>query len=142
MKPDGMLKRTKGKRGNDMTSKKAIGEVGERAAADYLEKVGYRIVDKNYRTRVGEIDIVAYDGQVLAFVEVKSRSNTRYGTPAEAVGTRKQKKLISVALLYISRNRPYYSNIRFDVVEVIIDRDRINKICLIKDAFRGIGGSY
>jgi putative endonuclease len=125
-----------------MTSNRTIGQAGESAAADYLQRTGYIIVDKNYRTRMGEIDIIAYDGPVLAFIEVKSRRSMRFGTPAEAVSLRKQRKLIALALQYISNKKPSYKSMRFDVVEVVLENGRVKEVCLIKDAFQSIGRIY
>jgi putative endonuclease len=121
-----------------MASKKMIGNIGERAARVYLESIGYKIIDMNYSTKFGEIDIVAYDGTILAFIEVKSRRSTRYGSPGEAVDRNKQKKLIRTALAYIAKNKTFYSQIRFDVVEVIIGDKEVKQIRLIKDAFQTI----
>ncbi len=121
-----------------MMEKKEIGEAGERAAREYLEKTGYRIVDTNFRTRTGEIDIIAYDSTVLVFVEVKTRRSKRFGTPAEAVDWKKQKKIKKTALTYLAKNRLFYGNIRFDIVEVVIEGSEIKKICLIKDAFQAV----
>jgi putative endonuclease len=115
-----------------------IGNIGERAARVYLESIGYKIIDMNYSTKFGEIDIVAYDGTILAFIEVKSRRSTRYGSPGEAVDRNKQKKLIRTALAYIAKNKTFYSQIRFDVVEVIIGDKEVKQIRLIKDAFQTI----
>ena len=72
---------------------KNLGNAGENFAARYLEQHGYKILEKNFRVRSAEIDIIAQIGDVIVFVEVKTRSNIRYGLPAEAVNFRKQKKL-------------------------------------------------
>lgn len=69
-----------------------IGNIGEEAAADYLCKEGYVILERNYRRSIGEIDIIANNKETLVFVEVKTRSNTRYGFPAEAVHYHKRQK--------------------------------------------------
>jgi len=74
-----------------------LGSQGEQAAADFLQQQGYRICARNFRVPVGEIDIIARQGEVLAFVEVKTRHSNRYGTPAQAVNFRKQKKIIQTA---------------------------------------------
>ncbi|MBA1333838.1 MAG: Endonuclease [Firmicutes bacterium] len=122
-----------------MASKKEIGDIGERAARSYIEGIGYNILDVNYRSKYGEIDIVAYDGTTLAFIEVKSRRSTRYGTPGEAVDWNKQKRMIKTAMAYLSQNRTFYSQLRFDVVEVIIKEKEIKQVRLIKDAFQSVG---
>lgn len=122
-----------------MVSRKRIGEIGEVAARRYLETIGYRIVDTNFRTRVGEIDLIAYDDAVLAFIEVKTRRNTRCGSPGEAVDWKKRKKINKVALVYMSKNRLFDRQVRFDVVEIIIENNHIKLISLIKDAFQTVG---
>lgn len=122
-----------------MGSNRKMGEIGEKAARDYLERLGYRIIDTNFRTRIGEIDLVAYDGNILAFIEVKTRSSSRYGTPGEAIDWKKQRKLNKLALLYLSKNRVLYSQIRFDAVEVIVRDEQVRRIYLIKDAFQTVG---
>lgn len=74
------------------------GSEGESFAADYLIKNGYRILERNFRTPLGEIDIIARDGETLVFIEVKARSNARFGPPQLAVDHRKQVKISRVAL--------------------------------------------
>lgn len=107
------------------------GGEGERVAAAYLENLGYRIISRNWRSRSGEIDIIAFEKETLCFVEVKSRRTDDFGTPASAVGPVKQKRLIRLAEIYISLNPIDYDSIRFDVVEVTPTENN-----LIRDAFR------
>ncbi|MDH4319672.1 MAG: YraN family protein, partial [Desulfobulbaceae bacterium] len=95
-----------------------LGSKGEDAAAFHLQQKGYEILCRNYRQRFGEIDIVARDGDVLVFVEVKTRRSLRYGTPFEAIDQRKQRQLSKVALHYISRYKLYHQPARFDVIAV------------------------
>ncbi|NLZ91120.1 MAG: YraN family protein [Clostridiales bacterium] len=109
--------------------------MGEDAAKRHLENLGYRIVQANYRDKQGEADIVAYDGEVLVFAEVKTRKSTRYGTPGEAVNREKQRRLTRIALSYIARHKVPYRQVRFDVVEVIIKDSEVKQVRLIKDAF-------
>lgn len=119
-----------------MANKIAIGKLGEDKASKYLESKGCTIIQRNYRTRFGEIDIIARDGKYIAFVEVKTRSSINFGYPREAVDIYKQSKLKNVSALYLAQKRIIDKNIRFDVVEVIIDGDKnIKSILLIKDAF-------
>jgi len=101
----------------------ARGVAGEVLAARFLRDKGYRIMSSNYRSRFGEIDIVAQDGQYIVFVEVKARSENSFYMPREAVTEDKQEKILKTAALYI---RAYPSNLqpRFDVVEVwVTDKD-------------------
>ncbi|MBW6485041.1 MAG: YraN family protein [Syntrophobacterales bacterium] len=97
-----------------------VGKRGEELAAVYLAKVGYRIIERNYRCIFGEIDIVAEEGGSIVFIEVKSRRSIAYGDPQLAVGARKQKKISMVALNYIEEKHQHSRNARFDVVAVKI----------------------
>lgn len=109
---------------------RAIGTRGEMIAASFLEKNGYVILDKNYRCRIGEIDLIAKDGDYLVFVEVKCRKNMKTGYPSEAVGYYKQQRIIKTAIHYTKLKGLYGCDVRFDIVE-IVDR----KIRVIKNAF-------
>lgn len=111
--------------------KNALGEKGEEWAVKLLRKNRYRILERNYRCPLGEIDIVAKEGDTLAFVEVKARSSSDYGSPQAAVGPLKQRKLCQVALYYIVKNKIENTSMRFDVVA--IDADGQGEI--IKNAF-------
>jgi len=109
------------------------GKEGEAIAVRFLRRNGYRIVQKNYRTPIGEIDIIARDGDTLVFIEVKTRESLRYGPPFESVNSRKRLKITKVATLYLKRFR----NIppcRFDVVSINY-RDGRPVVDLIKGAF-------
>src|SRR3954468_8232069 len=97
-----------------------LGESGEDLACAELQRRGYAILERRYRTRVGEIDIVALDGPVLAFVEVKTRRSGRLGAPAEAVTLAKRRRLSAMAADYLARRRPVARACRFDVVAVTI----------------------
>ncbi|MGQ0794245.1 MAG: YraN family protein [Deltaproteobacteria bacterium] len=107
----------KNSRTNEPGHKKSLGQRGEDLAALALMREGYRIIERNFRTRQGEIDIVAEDGGEVCFVEVKARSTDEFGTPEEAVTARKQQKLAAAALCYIAR-RAITAPSRFDVVSV------------------------
>ncbi len=114
-----------------------IGCKYEKAAVDFLEKNGYIILDKNYRCKFGEVDIIACEKKgndiYLIFTEVKYRSSDRYGTPFEAVDLRKQHKIIQTAKYYIKdKDMSIYSGIRFDVVGILG-----NEVSIIKNAFGG-----
>lgn len=118
---------------------KPLGFFGERAAAFYLQLRGYRIRERNFRCSYGEIDLIAERGNQLVFVEVKTRRSDEYGTPAEAVGYRKQKKITTVAQYYLLAY-PEDKEIRFDVVEVCVRSTgrggfRVKKINHLPDAF-------
>ena len=100
---------------------KNLGNAGENFAARYLEQHGYKILEKNFRVRSAEIDIIAQIGDVIVFVEVKTRSNTRHGLPAEAVNFRKQKKIIEAASVFLQDEKYFDSPCRFDVIEIYSD---------------------
>ena len=103
----------------------------ETRAADELVRRGYKILEKNFHCKYGEIDIVAADGDYLVFVEVKYRKNSETGDPTEAVDYRKIKKICATAKYYMMKNHiSEYTPIRFDVVAIL--GDRFN---LIKNAF-------
>jgi putative endonuclease len=110
------------------------GKRGEELAAAHLAEAGYRIVERNYRSVFGEIDIVAEEGETLVFIEVKCRRSDAYGPPELAVGIEKQKKISRIALHYLSEHHLRHRQARFDVVAVrlIPGGDRIE---LIRNAF-------
>ena len=101
-------------------STKQDGDWGEALAAEYLEARGCRIVEREWRCRLGEIDLIAEKDGVILFVEVKLRSNLRYGMPREYVTAKKQEKLRAAALLYLSMHG-LDAPARFDVAEVYTD---------------------
>ncbi len=103
--------------------KNEIGRRGEDAAAAYLKRIGYVVVDRNWRTKAGEVDIVAIDGSALVLVEVKTRRTQGKGSPEEAVSPTKQKKLIRLARAYIAHAGIEHMNVRFDVVAIRVLSD-------------------
>jgi putative endonuclease len=98
--------------------RRELGQAGENLAVSFLEKNGYRIVERNWRCRYGELDIIAREGGSLVFVEVRSRRSLRYGTAAESVDWRKRKKLRQLALIYLSERQFGHFSYRFDVITV------------------------
>lgn len=116
-------------------NKKDIGKIGENAAAKFLIRKGYRILERNWRIRGGEIDIVATDGDTVVFVEVKSRTSTEYGTGEEAITSWKIKRLINAAQAYLRYKGEDYE-CRFDVISILFnERGRAKEINHIQDAF-------
>lgn len=112
-------------------NQRKLGGSYEQMAADFLSKHGYRILERNFRCRLGEIDIVAQDGGCLVFVEVKFRSSSRYGGPMAAVNREKQRTISRVASFYLaSHGLGWNTPCRFDVVGILPDR-----ITLEKNAF-------
>ena len=110
--------------------KKFFGKIGEKKAGEFLKKKGYKILETNYKTHVGEIDIIAQDGEYTVFVEVKTRSSNEYGAPSEAVNGKKREKYKKVASEYLIKTKNTESAARFDVIE--IENGEINHII---DAF-------
>lgn len=102
----------------------AFGRRGEDVAAWVLERKGWRIVERNYRCREGEIDLVAAREGVLAFVEVKARRSRAFGAPAEAVTAAKRRRVRDTALRYLSDRHPGAALVRFDVVDVLFEDGR------------------
>jgi putative endonuclease len=102
-------------------NKREVGSNEEELAAKYLAGKGYFIIQKNYRVRQGEIDIVARDGETIVFVEVKYRKNGSAGHPLEAVNVSKQRQICKTALFYLNQNKinPEVTPIRFDVVGIL-----------------------
>jgi putative endonuclease len=116
------------------TQKITTGKEGEKIAAAYLKKNGYRIMEINFRCPIGEIDIVAKEKDDLVFVEVKTRKSIELGYPEQAVGMRKQKKMSQLALWYMQKRKIADTNARFDVVAITLIPEK-NEVKLIKNAF-------
>ncbi len=107
---------------------------GEKAACQFLEKRGFKIIATNWRYKHLEVDIIMHDGPILVFVEVKTRSNAAFGLPYESVDLQKQKKLDRAANIYLARYR-YEGEIRFDVISILVNQEKKYNIRHIKDAF-------
>lgn len=112
----------------------ALGAWGEELAAAYLKKRGMRILARNVRTPVGEIDIVARCRTHLVFVEVKTRRGTEYGSPLEAVGRRKQRQILRAVQWYLQRHEVKLQP-RFDVVGILCQSDEEPQVTHVTDAF-------
>ena len=97
--------------------KRQLGFSGESKAAAFLKKAGYKIIKRNYKCPFGEVDIIAQNGDVVAFIEVKTRTNYNYGQPNEAVGYDRQKRYKNSARFYFA-NREIDCTVRFDIIEV------------------------
>ncbi len=108
----------------------------ETAAVKYLEKKGYKIIERNFRTKFGEIDIIAKDKDTIAFIEVKARKNQNFGSPKESITYTKKKKLSKSALFYLKSSKQMNVKARFDVAVIKSFTDSQNPdIELIKNAF-------
>ncbi len=117
---------------------KRRGNFGEQKAADYLRLHGYKILDRNFSCRYGEVDIITSKGEYITFVEVKTRKNDSFAQAREFVTAAKQRRVIAAAEVYLAKN-PTGLQPRFDVVEVYAPRGEktlFPKINLIEDAFR------
>ena len=121
-----------------LNRKQKFGEEGETIAVRHLKKMGYTILEQNYRTKQGEIDIVAKDKDTLVFVEVKTRCNCRFGSPFDAVDLRKQQQISRVALAFMNQRRYGEMEVRFDVIGVYFEGTS-PRIELIKNAFEYCG---
>ncbi|MBW2367999.1 MAG: YraN family protein [Deltaproteobacteria bacterium] len=107
---------------------------GETIAVKYLKQNGYKILTRNFRTKFGEIDIIALDNDTIAFIEVKTRRSNRYGDPKWAVTYRKKRKISQVALYYLKTTRQNNRKGRFDVVSITF-QNNLPVVEIIKNAF-------
>ncbi|MFA5843607.1 MAG: YraN family protein [Coriobacteriia bacterium] len=101
-----------------MSSRSDLGKRGEDAATAFLERIGYRILERNWRCPLGELDVIAQDGATLVVVEVKTRRTLRTGLPEEAVSATKQRRLARLAQAYLSNMPTAPEGVRFDVVSI------------------------
>jgi putative endonuclease len=119
-------------------ARQRLGERGEERAVAELERREYAILERRYRTRHGEIDIVARDGDTLVFVEVKARVTAECGTAAEAVTVRKQRRLAAMAVDYLARQRITNTPCRFDVVAIDDADGPAPRVTLYRNAFDSV----
>ena len=104
------------------------GKLGEEIALKYIISKGGKVIERNYRTKIGEVDLIVRLNGELVFVEVKSRSNINYGYPSESVDYKKKRKITNVAKYYILDNSLENLSIRFDVIETYLNEKKINHI--------------
>jgi len=122
------------------TAPKSLGRRGEDAAARFLRRLGYVIVARGQRDKIGEIDLIAVDGRTVVFVEVKTRTGDLKGSPAEAVDLDKQKRLTRLAAAYLKRHDLLECKARFDIISITWpEKNRAPHIEHIKDAFEAVG---
>lgn len=117
-----------------MTDNIILGQKGETLAQEHLESLGFKVLAKNWRTGRAEVDIIAQDGNIIVFVEVKTRSSDRFGPPEFFVTTQKQRMLAGAASVYCEKIE-HPGEIRFDVVSIILREDGKTKLEYLKDAF-------
>ncbi len=119
-----------------MTSRRIdLGKEGEGLALEALNKSGYRIIERNFKNKLGEIDLIARENNVICFIEVKTRADESFGGPLEAVSKTKQRKLSQVALSYLKSKGLIEQEARFDVVAVMIRQDGTKEAQILKNAF-------
>ncbi len=111
-----------------------FGKVVEKEAAEFLKTKGYKILKSNYKTKLGEIDIIAKDKDTICFVEVKGRHSLKFGQPCEAVSFKKQRQISKAAVYYLKLNNLMDRPARFDVLTILY-RDNKGELSLIKNAF-------
>ena len=109
-----------------MYKRHEIGKIGEDVATRYLLQKNYEIIERNFKCKQGEIDIIAKENNYLVFVEVKTRSNLLYGTPAESVNYLKRQHILKSAKVYLKLNNMNENLVRFDVIEVYVLKNRCN----------------
>ena len=113
----------------------SVGERGEAIAEAYLRGRGFAILEKNYRGKTGEIDIVARDGDTIVFVEVKTRRNLAYGPPQLAVTPFKQRQISRTALTWLAHHKKPNATARFDVIAILVPDHEVPQIEHIRNAF-------
>ncbi|MFF0455551.1 YraN family protein [Nocardia africana] len=113
----------------------ALGAHGEELAAQFLQGAGMRIVERNWRCRYGELDLIVREADTTAFVEVKTRSGLGFGTPAESVTFAKQQRIRRLALLWLAEQSGPWRRVRFDVVSVLLLPGRDPRIEHVRAAF-------
>ena len=118
-----------------MSTTSDLGVHGERIATAYLTDAGLRVLDRNWRCREGELDIVAREGHALVFCEVKTRRGVGYGHPVEAVTVPKQRRLRTLAQRWLAAHDEHAPDLRFDVVGVLVRRDRPAMVTHLRGAF-------
>lgn len=117
---------------------KDIGNYGENIASEHLKSLGYTILERNYRCKLGEIDIIVSCGNYVCFIEVKTRYVKLFGLPCDAVNIVKQHKILRTAKYYIMNKKFMNLNYRFDVIEVVLNYENNNFVInYIQDAFQG-----
>jgi putative endonuclease len=115
--------------------KRRLGQRGEDIAVAYLRRQGYLVLDRNWRCPAGELDVVAREGETLAFVEVRTRRGERFGTPEESITPAKGAKLVELAQTYLQEKGLTDQNWRIDVVAVELEQgDKVKRVNLIRNA--------
>ncbi len=111
-----------------------LGRAGEKLAFKFLCQQGYDILARNFKSRAGEIDLIAYDGEILTFVEVKTRVSAKFGQPFEAVDARKQRQIQRAANEFMAEHKLQDRSYRFDILSIRFEKDQ-PRFELLKNAF-------
>jgi putative endonuclease len=111
-----------------------LGKLGEELALKKIKRIGYKCLARNYRCPLGEVDLIAKDGDTLVFIEIKTRKGRTIGYAKEAVDGRKRRQLSKVALTYIKANNCWHMSSRFDVVAISFNKNK-REIEIVKNAF-------
>ena len=117
-----------------MNIKRVKGDVGEELTVKWLKRRRFKVLERNFSCRWGEIDVIAQKGEVLCFVEVKTRGAASFGRPSEAVDARKQQRILKTANVYLAQH-PCDLQPRFDVAEVVLDNGKCLEFNYIENAF-------
>ena len=104
------------------------GQLGEEIACNYLKKNGVKIIDRNYLTKYGEIDLIGFEKKTIIFIEVKLRNNRSFGLPVEGISDSKKRRIYNAALYYLSNNNIDYRECRFDILSILFSVDSFYKI--------------
>ena len=115
--------------------RRALGERGEALAAQWYETAGYEVLDRNWRCRAGELDLILGRGRALVFCEVKTRSSRRFGAPIEAISREKSQRIRRLAALWLSESQLRGRELRFDVASVMVERGTAPVVEIIEGAF-------
>lgn len=118
-----------------MTRNIALGQLGEKIAETFLRKKGFKVLLKNYRSPLGEIDLVCLDDKAYVFIEVKTSSSLEFGPPLLRVNWKKQKQIIQTALAFLKQRGKLACDCRFDVVSILLEKDKDPEIEHIENAF-------
>jgi putative endonuclease len=114
---------------------KSLGERGEEIAAAYLKGLKFTIVERNFRCKAGEVDIIAREGKTLVFVEVKTRRNLSFGPPQLALTPFKQRQISKAALTWLAKKKLFGASARFDVIAILLPDHEVPIIDHIRNAF-------
>lgn len=118
-------------------SKKSVGEFGEKIARNLLEKKGYKIIEKNYRCKEGEIDIIAEIKKSLVFVEVRTKSSDKFGSPEESITSNKKEKIVNSVFNYLNYHNNLYQTWRIDFIGIELTGDgKVKRLNHIENAIQ------